>query len=378
MRRMWRAAQIFDGQTLHRNRALLTDGGVVVDLIDAALVPTDCAENDLGEGILCPGFVDLQVNGGGGALLGLGDPYESIVALCAAHGRLGTLALLPTLITSDTATFHAVLDAGRRALRDQVPGFAGLHLEGPFLDPRRKGAHDPALIRRMTDRDLAALIEAARDLPAVMVTLAPENASLDQIAALAAAGIVVSLGHTDTDEATARKAIAAGATCATHLYNAMSPLSHRAPGLVGTALDAPIWAGIIPDGVHVSPTAFRVAMRAKPGRVFAVSDAMSVAGTDTTEFTLNGRTILRRDGRLTLADGTLAGADISLPQALKWMVETVGVPLAEALAMMTAIPGQILEQPLRGTLAPGAPADLVHLGEGFSVQGVWRGAEPVR
>lgn len=377
MRRIWRAEQIFDGQTLHSASAVLTEGGVVVDLIDAAHPPGRCEVIDLGAGLLCPGLIDLQVNGGGGALLGMGDPYAAIVAICAAHARMGTLALLPTLITSDRETLFAVLDAGRQALRDRVPGFLGLHLEGPFLDPKRKGAHDAALIRPMTDTDLAALIAAARDLPALMVTLAPENASLDQIAALAAAGIVVSLGHTDTSEGQARKAIAAGATCITHLYNAMSPLGHRAPGLVGTALDTPVWAGIIPDGVHVAPAAFRLAMRAKPGRMFAVSDAMTVAGTEAVEFTLNGRQILRRDGRLTLADGTLAGADIRLPQALRWMVDTVGVPLPEALAMMTSIPAQILEMPLVGTLLSGAPADFVHLGADFALRAAWRGALPV-
>ncbi|MCB1406321.1 MAG: N-acetylglucosamine-6-phosphate deacetylase [Rhodobacteraceae bacterium] len=378
MIRVWRARRIFDGQMLRDDCAVLTDGARIVDVIAAGAAPGAAPVTDLGDAILGPGFLDLQVNGGGGAMLGQGDPDAALATLCAAHGRLGSTGILPTLITSDSAVMMAVLDAGRRAAQAALPGFLGLHLEGPFLDPARKGAHDPGLIRALTDADLAALIDAAHDLPTLMVTLAPENASLDQIAALAAAGVIVSLGHSGTVEATARRAFDAGATCVTHLFNAMSPLGHRAPGLVGAALDAPVWAGIIADGEHVAATALRVALSAKPGRVFAVSDAMAVAGTDLTGFTLNGRRISRHDGRLTLEDGTLAGADTSLPQSLRWMVQGAGVPLETALAMTTAIPARVLDLPDRGRIAPGAPADFVCLDTDLQLCGVWREGQPVR
>jgi len=381
MRRLWRAERIFDGTTIHHGRALLTEGGHVLGLSDDTPDETPDETIDeqitLGPGILAPGFLDLQVNGGGGALLGQGDPDAALATICATHGRLGSTGVMPTLITSSEAVMLDVVEAARRATVDALPGFLGLHLEGPFLDPARKGAHDAALIRPMQDRDLAMLIEAARDLTALMVTLAPENASRDQIAALAAAGVVVSLGHSNAPEAVARDAIAAGATCATHLYNAMSPLGHREPGLVGAVLDGEIWAGIIPDGIHVAPGPFRLALRAKPGRMFAVSDAMAVAGTDRPEFMLNGRRIERRNGRLTLSDGTLAGADISLPHALRWMVQIAGIGLAEALAMMTSVPAQALELERYGTLNAGASADLVLINDDFTLGGVWRAGEPI-
>ncbi|GAB4273848.1 MAG: N-acetylglucosamine-6-phosphate deacetylase [Pararhodobacter sp.] len=373
---VWLGARVFDGARFHDDSALVTQGGRVRALVPAADAP-EGAPIDLEGGILCPGFLDLQVNGGGGRLLGQGEPEAEIVAICAAHGALGTTGVLPTLITADRGVTRDVIAAGVRAAHAGLPGFLGLHLEGPHLDPRRKGAHDAALIRPMEEADLAALIEAARALPALMVTLAPEAATPAQIAALAAAGVIVALGHSDTSEARARAALDAGAGVVTHLFNAMSPLQHRAPGLVGAALDSGVWAGIIPDGIHVAPAAFRVALAAKPGRVFAVTDAMAVAGTEARAFTLNGRRILREGGRLTLEDGTLAGADIDMPGALRWMIADARIPPETALAMTTRVPAAVLGLRDRGHLAAGARADLVHLSGDFALRGVWRGGVPV-
>ncbi|MCB1410641.1 MAG: N-acetylglucosamine-6-phosphate deacetylase, partial [Rhodobacteraceae bacterium] len=343
----------------------------------AGLVPDTGSGLDLRGGILAPGFVDLQVNGGGGALLGQGDPDAALAAICAAHAGLGTTGLLPTLITADPDTTQAVIQAGLRAARTGLPGFLGLHLEGPHLDPRRKGAHDRALIRPMTDADLAQLTRAAQDLPALMVTLAPEAATPAQIATLAAAGAVVSLGHSDCTEDAARAALDAGARAVTHLYNAMSPLAHRAPGLVGAALDSHAAAGIIADGVHVAPTAFRLAARLAAGRLHVVTDAMAVAGSDLTAFTLNGRRIRRGEGRLTLDDGTLAGADITLPQSLRWITHQAGLTIESALAMMTRIPATLIGATDRGRLVHGARADLVHLSDELALTAAWRAGVPL-
>lgn len=354
----------------------MVEGGRV-----AALVPegetAGAARIDLPGGVIAPGFLDLQVNGGGGILLNDRPDAQGIATICAAHARLGTLGLLPTLITDTPEITRAAIDGGLRAAEAGVPGFLGLHLEGPHLDPRRKGAHDPKLIRRMEPEDLALLTEAARRLPALIVTVAPENVTPGQIAALAGAGAIVSLGHSDTSAEDAAAGFAAGARLATHLFNAMSQLSSRAPGLVGAALDARrVAAGLIADGIHVDPVAMRVALAAKPDGLFLVTDAMAVAGTDMTGFTLNGRRILRRDGRLTLEDGTLAGADIDLPGALR-VLTAAGVPLAAALRMATAVPADVLGRKDLGRLAPGLPADFVYLDDTLSLGGVWRAGSPV-
>lgn len=367
-------ADVFDGRVLHRGAALLVEAGQVVALIPpGGALPG--ARVVLPGGILAPGLIDLQVNGGDGVMLGDAATVAGIERICAVHARLGSTALLPTLITDTPETARAVVAAGIAAARARVPGFLGLHLEGPHLDPRRKGAHDPRLIRAMDDADLALLLMAAAALPVLLVTLAPEAVAFTQIAALAAAGVIVSLGHSDASCATASQAFAAGARLTTHLFNAMSPLGHREPGLVGATLDnASVRASLICDGVHVAPEALRIALAAKRGGgLFMVTDAMAVAGTGMTEFSLGGRRILRQAGRLTLEDGTLAGADCDLPGAIAHLVNRVGVPLEVALAMATSAPAAAIGLQHRlGCFDPGLPADMVHLGAGLALNGVWR------
>lgn len=380
MRRVFVGAEVFDGEALHAGAALLVEDGRVAAIVPAAAAP-EGERVRLAGGVLAPGFVDLQVNGGGGVMLNGRPDLEGVRAICAAHGRLGTLGLLPTLITDRPEVTRAAVAAGIAAAAEGVPGFLGLHLEGPHLDPRRKGAHDPALIRPMTAADLALYAEAARRLPALVVTVAPASVTPAQVAALAAAGAVVSLGHAEATAAEAAAAFAAGARMATHLFNAMSQLGNREPGLVGAVLDAPgVQAGLIADAVHVAPVAMRVALASKRGTegIFLVTDAMAVAGTDLDRFTLNGREILRRDGRLTLADGTLAGADLDFAQAIRVLVREVGVALPRALRMASAVPAAAIGQGDRlGRLLPGRAADMVHLDDGLRLAGAWRGGEAV-
>ena len=376
-RQVFRGAAIFDGRDLRTGPALVVEDGVVAGLVAADACP-DGENIDLDGGILAPGFIDLQINGGGGVMLNDAPNLAGLVRICAANALLGTTGLLPTLITDRPDVTRAAVEAGVAAAAEDLPGFLGLHLEGPHLDPRRKGAHDPALIRPMTPEDLAFLCDAAARLPALMVTLAPANATVEQIAALAEAGAIVSLGQAEARAAEARAAFVAGARMVTHLFNAMSPLGHREPGLVGAALDSDVHAGLIADGVHVDPATMRIALAAKRerDRIFLVTDAMAVAGTDLDEFNLNGRRIRRRDGRLTLDDGTLAGADIDIPGSLRVLVRDVGLPQAAALAMATRIPAELIGQAGRiGCLAPGARADLVHLGPQFELREVWRGGK---
>jgi N-acetylglucosamine-6-phosphate deacetylase len=362
--RIFSGAAVFDGTRLHPGADLRVVDGHVAGPGPGEVVRLD-------GGILAPGFLDLQVNGAGGRMVDGTTTADWLAEMCETHARLGATGILPTLITDTADATASVIAAGVEAARRQTPGFLGLHLEGPHLDPRRKGAHDPALIRPMDEVDLARLLAAAAALPSLMVTLAPESATPAQIARLAAAGVIVSLGHSDCGHAAATAAIAAGASCVTHLFNAMSQLGNREPGLVGAALTEPVHAGLIADGIHVAPQVIRIAMAASD-RLFLVSDAMAAAGSTQTEFTLNGRRILRRDGRLTLEDGTLAGADLSLPQAVA-MMTALGAPVETALAMATARPAACLRRgDGLGHLMPGRVADMVHLGPDLALQGVWR------
>ncbi|THD83755.1 N-acetylglucosamine-6-phosphate deacetylase [Aliigemmobacter aestuarii] len=360
-------ARLFDGTDLHDGLAVVIEGGVIAALIPDKEAPADAERVS---GILAPAFVDLQVNGGGGRFVGAGTTAADLAAICATHRAMGTAGILPTLITDTPEATARVIAAGIGAIG--APGFLGLHLEGPHLDPRRKGAHDPALIRPMTDADLARLCDAARRLPVLMVTLAPESATPDQIAALAQAGAIVSLGHTDCGYDTARAAFAAGARCATHLFNAMSQLGNREPGLVGAVMNGTCAAGLIADTIHVHPAAMRTALTMRSEGIFLVTDCMAFAGTDLTELELHGRRILRREGRLTLDDGTLAGADLTLPEAIGNLVRWVGIAPRRALAMASSIPAGVIGADDRlGAIAPGRRAELVLLDSDFARDRCW-------
>ena len=365
-------AAIFDGTRLLHEHAVLI-GDETLQVISSADLPRDCTRLDLPGGTLMPGFVDLQVNGGGGVMFNDAPEVATLRQMAQAHRGLGTRAFLPTLITDTREVTTAAIAAACAAIAEGVPGIVGLHLEGPHLDPRRAGAHDPALIRPMEDTDLAELLAAAEQLPNLMVTLAPEAVTSTQITALAKAGVIVSLGHSNTPYDEATTAVVAGARCVTHLFNAMSQLGSRTPGLVGAALDSgAVSAGLIADGIHVHPATIRSAIGAKtkPGEIFLVTDAMACAGSDITEFTLNGRHITRADGRLHLADGTLAGADLSMGRAVQVMIEDVGDDPAKALARATSIPAGSLRDKLGAGQWPSDIDDLIHLGADYSVKPV--------
>lgn len=364
--RIYTGAAVFDGKNLHANARLRVEDGRVTG-------PGPGAEVRLNGGILAPGFLDLQVNGGAGRMVTGATDAAGLATICEAHALLGATGILPTLITDKPEATAALLSEGIKATRRGVEGFLGLHLEGPHLDPRRKGAHDPSLIRPMEEGDLVEILEGVRLLPSLMVTVAPEAVTPEQIGRMRAAGVVVSLGHTDCSSVTAVTAIRAGASCVTHLFNAMSQLGNREPGMVGAALGQGVHAGLIADGLHVATETIRIAMAAKPDGIFLVSDAMATAGSTLTEFTLGGRKILRHGGRLTLVDGTLAGADLTLPQAVKLMVEDVGILPETVLAMVTTRPAACLRRGDNlGQLVVGSRADMVHLSSDWGLQSVWR------
>jgi N-acetylglucosamine-6-phosphate deacetylase len=373
-------ARIFDGDQWHDRAALLVNDGVVEGLM-AADSPTDAQRVALNGGMLVPGFIDLQVNGGGGALLNTTPTLDGIRTICTAFQQFGTTACLPTLVTDTPEVADRAVEAGLAAAREKVPGFLGMHLEGPHLAVARKGAHDPALIRPFSDNDLQRLINAREGMPALMTTVAAETVSPEEIASITSHGIVVSIGHSDASYAQVAEAAKAGATMATHLFNAQSQMGNREPGVVGAALDiGTMYAGLIADGVHVHPAMIANAIRAKrgPGRIFLVSDAMSVTGTDATQFEFTGRTVYRKEGVLRLADGTLAGADLTMIAAVIYMHRTIGLELSEALRMASLYAAEAIGlDHSYGHLHRGARADMVHLTDNLTVRHTFIGGEEV-
>ena len=328
---------------------------------------------ELDGGYLIPGFVDLQVNGGGGVMLNDEPSVPILRSIAEAHLSLGTTAFLPTLITDQPEKVLKAVDAVEQAIAERVPGIAGLHLEGPHISAAKKGAHPQQFIRKMTADDLNLLRAARERLPVLKVTVAPESVTTQQVEQLSAAGVVISLGHSNAGSAECLALFNAGASCATHLFNAMSQLGSREPGLVGAALDAETVAcGLIADGIHVDYTGVRLAVRMKSPRrlLYLVSDAMAVAGSELDQFSLLGETVRRSQGRLTLADGTLAGADLSMGQALQNIIRHGGVTLTEALCMTTSVPAGLASLQC-GSLLTGSPANMIWLDRGFQVRRIW-------
>ena len=372
-------ARIFDGE-LWWERSMLIVNGNVIEGIAAADSPLSVTRVPLGGGILVPGLIDLQVNGGGGALLNLTPDLAAIETICATYQRYGTTGCLPTFITDTPEKTAAVIEAGAEAARRAVPGFLGLHLEGPHLSVARKGAHDPDLIRPMDETDLNALIAARKRLPHLLTTVAAETVTPAQIARLVAGGIVVSIGHSDATYAEMKAAQEAGATLVTHLFNAQSPMGNREPGVAGAVLDlGGLSASLIADGIHVHPATIGAAMRGKrgPGRIFAITDAMSPTGTDMQSFELTGRMVYRRDGALRLADGTLAGADLTLPDAVRYLHSALDLPLDEGLRMASLYPAELLGAADRGKLVQGLRADFAHFSDDMTPRQTFVGGASV-
>ncbi|KRG78332.1 N-acetylglucosamine 6-phosphate deacetylase [Stenotrophomonas ginsengisoli] len=334
--------------------------------------PVRAGQVDLAGGWLLPGFIDAQVNGGGGVLFNNAPTVEGIAAIAAAHRRFGTTGLLPTLISDQPAVMARAIDAVRRAIEQGVPGVLGIHLEGPYIAPARKGTHDAATFRVPGADELA--LASSLDNGVTLLTLAPERVPLESIRTLADRGVVVAAGHTAATYEEIRAGLDAGVRAFTHLYNAMSPLTGREPGTVGAALDdAHSWVGIIADGVHVHPASLRLALAAKPaGKVFLVTDAMPPVGAQDPSYVLYGETITAVDGVVRNAAGALAGSALDMASAVRNAVSWLGVDLAEAARMASTYPAQLLGlDEFRGHIAEGCIADLVLLDTHLQVQRTW-------
>ena len=365
-------ARIFTGETFLDRHAVVIEGQRIL-----AVVPegeTGAAQRrELGGGLLAPGFIDVQVNGGGGALLNDAPSVETVRTIATAHRRFGTVGMLPTVITDAPQVIAKAVASVARAMAEGVPGVLGIHIEGPFLDVARKGAHAARFIREMEDADADAIAGFAMYCP-VMLTLAPNRVKPALVQRLTQAGVLVSLGHSDASYAEARAALDAGAGAITHLYNAMSQMTGREPGLVGAALtDAEAYVGIIADGHHVHDAALKAAFAAKPAaRMMLISDAMPTAAGGPDSFALQGRTVTRDKGRLSLADGTLAGSDLTMDAAVRHCVEVLGMELGQVLRMASLNPASFLRCAHElGRIAPGHLASMVLLGEDLHVRQTW-------
>jgi len=360
------------GDTIVEGKAVLIEGERIAAVIDADAVPADATRHDLAGATLAPGFIDSQVNGGGGVLFNDSPTVEAIAAIGAAHRRYGTTGFLPTLISDDLDVVREGVRAVDAAIAAGVPGVLGIHIEGPFLNVERKGIHDPAKIIALDDEGFATITGLKRGR--TLVTLAPERTTPAMIARLHDVGVIVAAGHTDGSYDDIRAALDHGVTGFTHLFNAMSPLTSREPGAVGAALTDPgCWCGLIVDGRHVHPVTLQIALAAKSAeRLMLVTDAMPSVGQAEKSFVLNGQRITVVDGVCVNADGTLAGSDLDMAAAVKNAQAMMGVSFPTALAMAARHPAAFLRlEASHGRIAPGLRADLVALHPDGDVAATW-------
>jgi len=363
------AQRLFDGQDYSTDQVLTINDGKII-AIDQNISGIDYHLN----GLLAPGFVDLQVNGGGGVLFNDTPSVSHIKTMISAHAQFGTTAMMPTLITDQVEVMTKAADAIAQALKDNILGVLGIHFEGPHLSIAKKGAHSAEFIRPITDKEWQIL--ERKDIGKIIVTLAPETVVLADIARMVLLGIKVCLGHTNADHATAQQAVNFGASGFTHLFNAMSPLQGRAPGVVGTALlNDDTSCGLIVDGHHVDLTTCELAIKIKPqGRVFLVTDAMPPVGTEDKEFDFFNRTVHLADGKLTSTTGELAGSVLDMATAVRNCHQKLNIALDEAIRMASQYPTNYLnggDNSKRASLIVGAAANFVVLNENVEVLETW-------
>ncbi len=365
-------AEIVQSHTILKDHAVVVDGARIRDVSPVAFLPPDIVQRKV-DGLLAPGFIDCQVNGGGGVLFNATPTIEAIRAIGVAHRRFGTTGFLPTLITDTREKMQAAVAAVRDGVAAGIPGLLGVHLEGPFLNPERKGVHDPKYMRPIEDEDIrimTSLGSAGRTL----VTLAPEMVPMAAIARLAESGVIVAAGHTAARYEVLQEARRAGLTGYTHLFNAMPPLMGRDPGPVGAALeDRDAWCSLIVDLHHVSAPSLRIALAARTTeRTMLVTDAMPSVGSDLESFEIQGRTVFRRDGRLTTAEGTLAGSDLDMASAVRNTIRVLGVSPPGAFHMASEAPAAFLGLGAElGRIAPDYRANLVLLDDDLKVRATW-------
>ncbi len=368
---------LFDGEHWHDGLAVVLDGQSITKIVPEAEVSAEIETVDLDGQTLAPGFIDIQVNGGGGVLFNDQPSIDGVRTIAKAHRQFGTTGMMPTMITDDLATMTSCAETIRQLVKDPTEGILGIHFEGPYLNRARKGVHDEAFIRPVEEAGLALYF--AKDIGAVIVTAAPETLPAGTIRDLVDAGINVCAGHSAATYEQIGDALREGLSGFTHLFNAMSPMESRAPGVVGAALASEdSWCGVIVDGHHVHPGSLRVAINAKPqGKIMLVTDAMPSVGADNTSFQLQGRSVNVESGRCVTTDGTLAGSDLNMISAVRNTVEMIDCDVAEALRMASLYPAEFLGLGNNlGRIKPGYRADLVTFDEEFQVTRTWVAGSP--
>jgi len=333
--------------------------------------------HDLKGALLLPGFIDTQVNGGGGVLFNDDPTVEGIRRIGAAHRRFGTTGFLPTLISDDLSVVAQAIAAVEAAIAARVPGVLGIHIEGPFLSEVRKGVHDATRFRGLDD-DIVGLLTSLKT-GTTLVTLAPEVTTPTTLDRLAAGGVILSAGHSNATFADIATAFGHGLRGFTHLFNAMSPLTGREPGVVGAALyDADSYCGIIVDGHHVDPVVLKIALAAKRrDRFMLVTDAMPCVGTEQRSFLLQGRRITVHDGYCTDEQGTLAGTALTMARAVRNAMSLLGVAQAEAIRMASEYPAAFLKLDGElGCIEAGCRASLIACDDALNVLATWIDGEP--
>ena len=365
--------RVLRDSTLVERQCVLIEGSRILDVVpDSDPSCRDAVRVDLGGQLLLPGFIDSQVNGGGGVLFNDAPSIDAIRQIGEAHRRFGTTGFMPTLISADLDVVGRAIAAARGAIQAGVPGVLGIHIEGPFLNVERKGVHDPAMLRELDTSALGLLTSLGTGR--TLVTLAPEMTTPEIIRKLTTAGIIVSAGHTNATYAEVLQALRHGLTGFTHLFNAMSQLTGREPGVVGAALEnLDSWCGIIVDGEHISPVVLRLAMRCKPtSRFMLVTDAMPTLGTDARSFNLQGRNITVSGSVCLDEDGRLAGSNIDMASCVRNAVAMLGVSLPEAVRMASEWPAAFLGLAHElGRIAPGYRANLVAVDDELNVLETW-------
>ncbi len=367
--------RVLTGEGLSDGLAVRVEGGLIKRIFTQRDVPTAGVDvHDLEGRLLLPGFIDTQVNGGGGVLFNDEPSIAGIEAIGAAHRRFGTAGFLPTLISDELDVVYQALGATEAAIAEGVPGVLGLHIEGPFLNPERRGVHDRKKLRRLT-ADTVRELTPIRNGKTVL-TLAPEAVDPGSIRDLTRKGFIVCAGHSNARYEETVAALEQGLSGFTHLFNAMSQLGVRQPGVVGAALDdSDSWCGVIADGHHVSPVSLRIAYRCKgPDKIMLVTDAMPPVGSDLKQFRLLDRIIEASNGVCRDQDGTLAGTALDMSAAVRNIMEITGTGLPAAVQMASGNPARFLGLSNEtGSIEAGKRADLIVMDDQLRVLMTWLG-----